>query len=231
LTAALSGLRVNATTPVGEWASISDRADLLAANFAGSEAGPVLRAEDAVAVERERSRRMAWMMTGAAAALFLLAAVIEYWGVHRQLAQVRAEREALRPSIASTMVGRTTVEATYRHVTALNAIESATPQWSSVIATLSEAIPEEAHLTTIRAREDSLVIDGLAEHAARVFDALEKEKTLIDVKAPSPVRRELQDNGKALDHFTIAARVTRPTSGPVTRPVSAPMSTPARPDR
>jgi Tfp pilus assembly protein PilN len=146
-----------------------------------------------------------------AAALFVAAALIQLWGVHHQLDLVRAERASIRPQLSLTLVGRTTVDATYRHLAALSAAERAAPQWSSVIASLSESIPEEAHLTAIRARADSILVDGLADHAARVFDALEKTNGMFDVKAASPVRRELQDGGGTLDHFTIAARVAPST--------------------
>jgi len=160
-------------------------------------------------VRTSTARKMTWIIAGAAAALFLAAAGIQLWGVHHQLAQVRAERARLKPQLSSTLVGRTTVDATYRHLAALAASERNAPRWSSVIAALSQSVPEEAHLTAIRARADSLIVDGLAQHAARVFDALEKTHGLVEVKAASPVRRELQDGGSTLDHFVIGARVAK----------------------
>jgi Tfp pilus assembly protein PilN len=222
LSSALSAHGITVLAAAGEWSTIAEHADLLAAHFAGSETGPILRGEDAVVFDRVRSRKAAWTMAGAAAALLIVAATVELWGVHRQLRLVQAERARLRPEIASTMVGRTTVEATYRHLTALNGIERTAPHWSAVIAALSDAVPDDAHLTAIRARDDSLIIDGLAQHAARVFDGLEKTNGLVDVKAPAPVRREIQDDGTPLDHFTIAARVAPPKPASASRPVSGP---------
>jgi Tfp pilus assembly protein PilN len=207
--------------PTGEFAAAAESSDTLAAQFAGGDVGPTLRTESAIALERADARRATWMISGVAAALFVVAAVVRLWGVHHQLNLVRAEREKLKPQLASTLVGRTTVDATYRHLATLGAAEHAAPQWSVVIGALSAAVPDEAHLTAIRARSDSLLIDGLAEHAARVFDALEKTHGLVEVRAASPVRRELQEGGSTLDHFTIAARVVRP-------PATAERSAPAR---
>jgi hypothetical protein len=165
-----------------------------------------------------------WIITGAAAALFVIAALVQLWGVHHQLNLVRAEREKIKPQLSTTLVGRTTVDATYRHLATLGAAERAAPHWSVVIGRLSESIPEEAHLSAIRARSDSLLIDGLAEHAARVFDALEKTHGLIEVRAASPVRRELQEGGGTLDHFTIAARVVEPPTAERPAPARTPAS-------
>ena len=229
LAAALNVYGVNASVAGGnaEWASASERPELLAAHFAGGDAGPTLRGENDVAIERAGARRLAWYLAGAAAVLALLSAGIELWGVKRQLAEVRAERARLRPEIASSLVGRSTVDATYRELSALNAIERAAPHWSSVIVTLSGSVPEDAFLTTIRAREDSLIIDGMAPHAKKVFDAMERTSGLLDVKSSAPVRRETQDDGVSLEHFAIAARVepARKAVKPATAPASNPRPT------
>lgn len=225
LSAALASLGITPTPPTGEWVTAADRGDLLAAHFAGSEIGPVLRTEDAVTLQRNRSRRATWMIVGATAALLLVAGLIELWGVHHQLDLIRAERTRIRPQIATTLVGRTTVDAAYQHLATLNGVERASPQWSAVIADLTESVPDDAFLLAVRAREDSLIIDGLADHAARVFDAVEKAGGLKDVRAAAPVRRELQQEGGALEHFTIAARVVHSSNAPLTTSaVNAPSS-------
>lgn len=221
LSLALAALGLTVVVPSGEWSAAADRPDLLAAHFAGSEIGPVLRSEDVVERQRADVRRATWIVAGVAAALFVVAAGVELWGVHHQLDEVRGEREQLKPQIASTMVGRNTVDAAYRHLATLSGIERASPHWSAVIANLSESIPDDAHLSAIRARDDSLLVDGLASHAARVFDALEKTPGLVDVKAAAAVRRELQDDGKALEHFTISARALPSQTSAAARPASS----------
>lgn len=221
LTAALGALGVATSVAGGEWASVSDHGDVLAAHFAGSDVGPVLRSEDNVAMQRAQTRKATSITFASAAVLVAASALIELWGVHHQLDLVRQQRAEIRPALSSTLIGRTTVEATYRHLAVLNGIERSTPQWAAVITTLSKAVPDDAHLTAIRWRDDSLIVDGLAEHAARVFDALEKAPGLVGVKAAAPVRREPQDDGTALDHFTIAARVvTNPPARSTTSPAA-----------
>ncbi|MGH7621548.1 MAG: PilN domain-containing protein, partial [Gemmatimonadaceae bacterium] len=184
--------------------------ELLAAQFAGAEIGPVLRSDDRVAGERMRARSAAWWMIAASAVLLAAAGGVQYWGVRRQLRLVRAERARLRPELNTTLLGRTTVDAAYAQLAALDTIDRTAPQWSSTIATLSQTIPDEAYLAAIRTRGDSLIVDGLADHAARVFDALSKTRGLADVKSAASVRRAAQEGGAAKEHFTIAARVERP---------------------
>jgi Tfp pilus assembly protein PilN len=146
-------------------------------------------------------------VAAAAVALFVIAGALEFWGVRRELQMVQAERARIRPQIASTLVGRTTIEAAYNHLSTLRQAEAAAPRWSHVVALLSEHLPEEAFLMGMRTRGDSLVVDGLAEHAARVFDALERMPGLTNVRSAAAVRRELQEDGSALEHFTIAGRI------------------------
>lgn len=222
LAAALSGLGVNALSPTGEWTATAERPDQTAAQFAGRDIGPTLRSEETLRVEASQARRLTWMMTGAAAVLFAISGGIELWGLHHQLARVRAERDRIRPEIASTMVGRTTVEATYQQLATLNSIERSAPQWSSIIASLTDALPDDAHLMALRTRDDSVIVDGVADHAARVFTALEKADQLTGVKSAAAVRREIQEGGSdALEHFVIAARVTH-TGTPTTTPAGNP---------
>ena len=207
LASSLEHLGVRVLAPAGEAAASADRGDALAAHFAGEPGGPVLRSADAAVEDRAHATRLAWALSVAAAALLVFSAGLELWGVEHQLRVVREERAALHGQIAATLIGRTTLDAMYGKVAALNAVERTAPRWSAVIAALSEAVPEDAYLTAIRTRQDSLVVDGLGEHAARVFDALAGTGGLRDVRAAAPVRREAREDGSALEHFTIAAQV------------------------
>jgi Tfp pilus assembly protein PilN len=104
------------------------------------------------------------------------------------------------------------VEAAFRQLATLGAAQRTAARWSEVVAALSDKLDEDAYLTAFRGRGDSVVVDGLAEHAARAFDAVEKTPGLVSVRAAAPVRREAPSGGPALERFTIAALLGQRTT-------------------
>jgi hypothetical protein len=199
---------------------LSDSPDFLAAAFATPLAQPVLVTDAMRATQLARIRAVTTRL-GMAAGLLLVASLgIEWWGLKRELNSVRAERAALASQISSTLVGRTTVENAFRQLAALGIEERATPHWSGIIAGLSQRLPVEAYLTGFRGRGDSVSVDGLAEHAARVFDAIDKVPSLTEVRSAGPVRIETPEDGPPMERFAIAARVVAPVAAkPPVRPV------------
>jgi Tfp pilus assembly protein PilN len=148
--------------------------------------------------------------------LAVVGAALQLWGVHRQLDIVRAERAQLAPRLSATLIGRTSVEAVTRNVMGLNAVERASPGWAHTIGTLTSALPDGAYLTAFRTRGDSIVVEGLAQQASDVFNAMEQLPQLANVRAGAPVRRELQDDMTPLERFTIIALQLPPATAAAT---------------
>jgi Tfp pilus assembly protein PilN len=131
---------------------------------------------------------------------------------------VQADRAAIKPLISATLVGRTSVENAFRQLAALAATQRAAPQWSDVISNLAVHLDEHSYLTSLRARDDSLLVEGIAVSAARAFDSMFQTPGLVSVKAAAPVRRESPQGGPALERFTIGAVVAHgpPAAAPST---------------
>jgi hypothetical protein len=207
LSRALASRGVALASPPAEWAESAESPDVLAAAFDGPKALPALESDDQRASVEQQTRRVVRYAAWGAAACLILAAALELWGVHRELGAVRAQRAALRSQVAATLVGRTSVETAFRQLATLAAAQRLAPRWSGIVAGLSESLPADAYLTAFRGRGDSVVVDGLATHAARAFDAVEKTPGLVGVRAAAPVRREAPSGGPAMERFTIAAQV------------------------
>jgi hypothetical protein len=130
--------------------------------------------------------------------------------VRRELRIVQAQRAALRPQLATTLVGRTTVETAYQQLAVLATAERTAPQWSAVLEGITERLPLDAYLTGFRGHGDSVAVDGFATSAARVFNALDRVRGLSQARASAPVRLETPSDGPPVERFTISARVGDP---------------------
>jgi hypothetical protein len=197
------GLRVLAPEP--KWAAIAAQPDALAARFAGDADGLEFRTEASIERERTDTRRKAWWGFAAAAALLLIAGLVHFAGVRRELAHVQADRAVIRPQVEATLAGRAPVDAAYRQVAALASTARAARRWSVVLASLAANLPDDASLTAVRVRGDSVFIDGVAERAAPVFDAIARMPGVLAVRATAPVRREAVEGETPLEHFSLGA--------------------------
>jgi hypothetical protein len=194
----------------GVASDLADNPDFLAAAFATPQAEPLLVTESMRVGQRARIRSVVTRLAAAAGLLVIASFALEWWGLRRELQSVKAERALLASQISSTLVGRTTVENAFRQLAALGLEERSTPRWSAVIAGLSERLPQDAYFTGFRGRGDSVSVDGLAVHAARVFDAIEGVPGLTAVRAAGPVRIETPDDGPPMERFAIAAQLAVP---------------------
>jgi hypothetical protein len=87
------------------------------------------------------------------------------------------------------------------------------PVWNELVFELAAALPDEAHITDLSARDDTLRLVGSGQHAAAALEALNTMPTLQSLGLRGPVRRELHDSAAAVEHFEFAGRVRGPGGG------------------
>lgn len=216
----LAARGVSAEALPGVSSEQADSPDFLAAAFASPAAEPALVTDAMRAAERSRIAAITTRVAIAAGLLVVASLGLEWWGLRRELNAVKAERAALAPQISSTLVGRTTVENAFRQLAALGIQDRAAPHWSDVIAGLSQRLPTDAFFTGFRGRGDSVSVDGLAEHAARAYDAIEKVPGLTGVRSAGPVRIETPDDGPPMERFAIAATLAHATPNVTVKPAA-----------
>jgi hypothetical protein len=198
------------SSPANEWTSSAADPMVAAATFVRADDALTLLTEDVAEIRARAGRRLTAMIFTASALLLLGAALTELWGVKRELAAVQAERAKIRPQLQSTLTGRSTFEASNKKLSSLFEAQRETPYLSGVIASVTDALPQGAYLLSFRARRDTLVLDGLAKSSGEAFSALETIPGLANVKSVGSVQRQLQDDGTALEHFTVQARMLLP---------------------
>jgi hypothetical protein len=214
----LSRASADLSAPPADWSGPSADPMFVAATFVTPDEGLTLRTHDVVESRAARGRRITWSIIAATVGLLIVAAGLELWGVRRELNAVNAERAKIRPQLQTTLTGRTNFETSNRKLSALFAAHRQSPYLSGVIASVTDALPEDAYLLSFRAHRDTLVLDGLAKHAAAAFDALEARPELANVQSIAGVQRQLQEDGTALEHFTVQARMLLPVP-PSTSPL------------
>jgi hypothetical protein len=181
----------------------------LAAAFADRARGPELLPEWARAERRAEISRRARALAIGAAAMLLMAAGIELFGVRHQLATVRAERTALHPRVMQAMASRDSAAALETQLGAVAVEVSGAPRWTGVIANLTRMLPLDAWLTSITASGDSVSLVGEAARAADVFDALRRDSSIAGIRADAPIRREVTADRTPIERFSVTVRLTR----------------------
>lgn len=208
MAAALGAAGVRVLRPDPRWRELAERPDALAARFAGHATDLRIESEETRAQQRAAAGRAAAWLAGVAAVVLLVAGVVHLAGVRRELAAVQAERAGIRAQVDASLVGRSSVDAAYRQVAALAGLSRSATRWSHVMAALTDHLPEDASLTALRARGDSLFLDGVALQAAPVFDAVAGTPGLEGVRATAPVRRDAIEGEVPLEHFSLGARLS-----------------------
>jgi hypothetical protein len=209
LSRALAGSAV-VSMPSAQWSETAADAMLAAATWANTDDGLTLRTGELAELRAREASRFMWRALVASIVLLALAAVIELWGAKRELASLRDQRARIRPQLTSTLAGRASLENSTRRLAALFAAQRETPQLSGVMAAVTDALPEGAYLLSFRARRDTLILDGLAKNSGEAFAGLENAPELANVRSIAGIQRQLQDDGTALEHFTVQARMLLP---------------------
>jgi Tfp pilus assembly protein PilN len=145
-----------------------------------------------------------------AAALVIVSGGLLLWGLKRELRATVAERTAIRPEVSRALAVRADIGGLDARSAMIATLRSATPRWSAVLASIAQALPSDAHLTSIQAHADTVVLEGVAARAGGVFEALQRDPDITAVHSNAPVRQQLQD-GTPVEHFAVAARLAPPS--------------------
>jgi Fimbrial assembly protein (PilN) len=181
----------------------------LSAMYAAVGTGPGLYPERMYAESRAASQRLARRLGLIAAALLIVSSGLLLWGVKRELRATVAERAAIRSDVSQALGLRADISSLDSRSALIATLSSSTPRWSAVLSSIAQALPDDAHLTSIQAHADTVVLEGAAGRAAGVFEALQRDPDITAVHSNAPVRQQLQD-GTPVERFTVAARLAPP---------------------
>lgn len=186
---------------------VLDAADVAAAMYARDARDLELLPERVHSKRSRRVRTVGRSLVAAAAACFIASAVLELWGTQRELRQIESKRSAIRSRVDGIMKVRETLDVVDRRTGALVMLDRTAPQWSGTMATVASHLPLDAHLAAFRGRADSLVLEGVADRAAPVFEAIQRAPGVTSVKATAPIRQELDADQRPVESFSVALRL------------------------
>ncbi len=160
-----------------------------------------LQRPDGGALRRERT-----MQAGAAglcATLAVAAAVLPFVLQMRALSQVEAHLEAIRPAVAEADALQHRIATTTAGVDVFAAERARIGDVLTILADVTEKLPDDTYLTDLTLRQGKLTINGQSASAVRLIAAL-GDAVLRNPEFVAPVNRV--DGGRA-DIFTIRAEV------------------------
>jgi hypothetical protein len=166
---------------------------------------------DRVATQRRHSvRQLASRMWIAAAAVMLLAAGLYRAGLERELRVLGSVRQAGRGEVAAAMNVRESLEGIRSRLDILRRAERDGVRWTAVLDQVARTLPPDAWLTAFRADGDSVIMEGVAQRAAGVFDGLSTAKIIRSVRPSGAIRQEVSDSGPPVERFSLSARIETP---------------------
>ena len=162
---------------------------------------------------RKAARRRSGIQVVAAGACLIAAAILDYWGLGREIEALRARREGIATRVATAMRTRDSLSALSSVAGAIGSLEARKPRWSAFLADLADDLPPDAYLSAFESRGDSVVVTGIAGDAAGVLHGLEQLPALVGVHADGPIRQDVSPAGVVREHFRFSGRWTPGGSG------------------
>jgi Tfp pilus assembly protein PilN len=127
--------------------------------------------------------------------------------VQRELAAIRAEREAIRAEVAELLWVRRVLDDVGGRLSTIDGLRRSATRWSGVIGEIAERLPPDAYLTAFRAQADTVRLEGLAYGVTGVHAALGASPRLVDVRFEEGAERRFQVEPGARDQFSLSARL------------------------
>lgn len=184
----------------------------VAAAIAAASAGTLFElVPDSLARQRLRSaRRLASRMWIATAALALLSIGLYRAGLERELRALGSARQAERAEVAAAMNVRESLEGVRSRLDMLRRAERDGVRWTGVLDQIARTLPRDAWLTMFRADGDSIVMEGVSQRAAGVFDGLQAASVIRSVRPNGAIRQEISDSGPPVERFSLSVLLKSP---------------------
>jgi Tfp pilus assembly PilM family ATPase/Tfp pilus assembly protein PilN len=152
-----------------------------------------------------------WIRTGvislAVLLLTLAFSISSVWRNEARLEDIQNEIATIEGRVNAAREVKIEYEKLVNQITSLNKLQEGGPHWLDILENLSEAIPEDAWLTSLDMKKgEQLRISGHASSAAKLIPLLESSLYLKDVKFEAPTTTR-DFGGEEVETFRITADI------------------------
>jgi Tfp pilus assembly PilM family ATPase/Tfp pilus assembly protein PilN len=152
-----------------------------------------------------------WIRTGvislAVLLLTLAFSISSVWRNEARLEEIQNEIATIEGRVNAAREVKIEYEKLVNQITSLNKLQEGGPHWLDILENLSEAIPEDAWLTSLDMKKgEQLRISGHASSAAKLIPLLESSQYLKDVKFEAPTTTR-DFGGEEVETFRITADI------------------------
>ncbi len=170
--------------------------------------------------EIKTEKRLGWVvgiLVFVAMALVSAIAMSATLQLYLRAADARARWTQLQQTVSPLSAARESLLKNSEQLTKLDKIVGPQTPILEVLKSITDALPDETALTSLKIRANKIVMVGQTPDTAALMKHLSAIPTLGDVKAPVPATKPL---GAAKEQFTLEAAVLtpKPTTNPAAKP-------------
>jgi len=152
-------------------------------------------------------------MVASAAVLLLVSAGVHLWGAHRELDAIQGGRAAIRDQVLPLIQARDSLGALEARIQAMDGLAEKVPVWTRSLVELTEALPQDAYLTSFFASGDTLELEAAAVRAGEAIQLLREAGLFEDIRLLGIVEREMDEGERIQERFSLRARLPRSGGG------------------
>ncbi|HEX8360809.1 MAG TPA: PilN domain-containing protein [Longimicrobium sp.] len=155
-----------------------------------------LRPQGDLARLRRAALRRSAFLCAAAGVLSAVSAATHLGNLERAGESAAEQRRLLRPAVASVLRTRSEIDSLHARLAAMVDVESRRPRWVPLLARLTEAMPRDSYIQSLRSEGATVYIDGFTRSASSLVLALGRTPEFQNVGFTAPVQRELTARGE-----------------------------------
>jgi Tfp pilus assembly protein PilN len=156
---------------------------------------------------KEKGRRNALALAGAAVVLVLASFGAQLWGAYRELGSVQARRASIRSEVAPLISARDSLNGLSTQIQSMEELSRSSPVWTRSLVELAALLPEDTYLTGFFASGDTVELEAAGAQAGEAIQTLREAGLFQEVRLQGLVERELEDGETVVERFKLWARV------------------------